>query len=137
MKFGVLTAVVFKIFVLLNATIHSLIHRYRCFLQTRCASIFRVEFPTLKKERVTPPAKKRKPVNLSAEFHGAASHNTKILKTAVFLSQGSFLHLTQSRYICEPYLQLSLSAMWYAVGSKSFRPDIQKPRQMENSVRDI
>ena len=23
----------------------------------------------------------------------------------------------------------------YAVGSKSFRPDIQKPRQMENAVR--
>ena len=23
------------------------------------------------------------------------------------------------------------------VGSKSFRPDIQKPRQMENAVRDI
>ena len=25
----------------------------------------------------------------------------------------------------------------YVVGSKSFRPDIQKPRQMENAVRDI
>ena len=25
----------------------------------------------------------------------------------------------------------------YIVGSKSFRPDIQKPRQMENAVRDI
>ena len=25
----------------------------------------------------------------------------------------------------------------YAVGSKIFRPDIQKPRQMENAVRDI
>ena len=25
----------------------------------------------------------------------------------------------------------------YAAGSKSFRPDIQKPRQMENIVRDI
>ena len=25
----------------------------------------------------------------------------------------------------------------YTVGSKSFRPDIQKPRQMENAVRDI
>ena len=24
----------------------------------------------------------------------------------------------------------------YVVGSKSFRPDIQKPRQMENAVRD-
>ena len=25
----------------------------------------------------------------------------------------------------------------YVVGSKSFRPDIQKPRQLENAVRDI
>ena len=25
----------------------------------------------------------------------------------------------------------------YVVGSKSFRPDIQKPRQMENAVKDI
>ena len=25
----------------------------------------------------------------------------------------------------------------YVVGSKSFRPDIQKPRQMGNAVRDI
>ena len=25
----------------------------------------------------------------------------------------------------------------YVVGSKSFRSDIQKPRQMENAVRDI
>ena len=25
----------------------------------------------------------------------------------------------------------------YAVGSKSFRPDIQQPRQTENAVRDI
>ena len=26
---------------------------------------------------------------------------------------------------------------YYVVGSKSFRPDIQKPCQMENAVRDI
>ena len=26
---------------------------------------------------------------------------------------------------------------YYVVGPKSFRPDIQKPRQMENAVRDI
>ena len=25
----------------------------------------------------------------------------------------------------------------YVIGSKSFRPDLQKPRQMENAVRDI
>jgi hypothetical protein len=25
----------------------------------------------------------------------------------------------------------------YVVGSKGFRPNIQKPRQMENAVRDI
>ena len=30
-----------------------------------------------------------------------------------------------------------LSILKYVVGSKSFRPDIQKPRQMENAVRDI
>jgi hypothetical protein len=33
--------------------------------------------------------------------------------------------------------QLSAPLMCYLVGSKSFRPDIQKPRQMENAVRDI
>ena len=32
---------------------------------------------------------------------------------------------------------LKKEANKYAVGSKSFRPDIQKPRQMENAVRDI
>ena len=26
---------------------------------------------------------------------------------------------------------------YYVVGSKSFRPDTQKPRQIENAVRDI
>ena len=39
----------------------------------------------------------------------------------------------------------SLTTIWdlvtglkkYVVGSKSFRPDIQKLRQMENAVRDI
>ena len=31
----------------------------------------------------------------------------------------------------------SLDPPTYAVGSKGFRPDIQKPRQMENAVRDI
>ena len=29
------------------------------------------------------------------------------------------------------------AAVLYVVGSKSFRPDIQKPRQMEKAVRDI
>ena len=28
------------------------------------------------------------------------------------------------------------TALEYVVGSKSFRPDIQKPRQMENAVMD-
>ena len=32
---------------------------------------------------------------------------------------------------------LHIAATIYVVGSKSFRPDIQKPRQMENAVRDI
>jgi hypothetical protein len=30
-----------------------------------------------------------------------------------------------------------LNVPGYIVGSKGFRPDIQKPRQMENAVRDI
>ena len=39
-----------------------------------------------------------------------------------------------------PYNRLLRPRGWvelYVVGSKSFRPDIQKPRQMENAVRDI
>ena len=35
-----------------------------------------------------------------------------------------------------PHWSLELEFM-YVVGSKSFRPDIQKPRQMENAVWDI
>ena len=31
----------------------------------------------------------------------------------------------------------TVTALTYEVGSKSFRPDIQKPRQMENAARDI
>ena len=31
----------------------------------------------------------------------------------------------------------TMDLILYVVGSKSFRPDIQKPRQMENAVRDI
>ena len=31
----------------------------------------------------------------------------------------------------------STMSLFYVVGSKSFRPDIQKPRQMESAVRDI
>ena len=30
-----------------------------------------------------------------------------------------------------------ISSQTYVVGSKSFRPDIQKPRQMVDAVRDI
>ena len=30
-----------------------------------------------------------------------------------------------------------ISTLIYEVGSKSFWPDIQKPRQMENAVKDI
>ena len=32
---------------------------------------------------------------------------------------------------------IGMASLRYVVGSKSFRPDIQKPRQMENAVRDI
>ena len=34
-------------------------------------------------------------------------------------------------------LNIMGSAMQYVVGSKCFRPDLQKPRQLENAVRDI
>ena len=37
----------------------------------------------------------------------------------------------------ELYLREILGTVMYVVGSKRFRPDIQKPRQMENAVRDI
>ena len=33
------------------------------------------------------------------------------------------------------YLKMQFTT--YVVGSKSFRPDIEKPRQMENAVKDI
>ena len=42
--------------------------------------------------------------------------------------------------VCKEQLDSKLMdfhEIWYVVGSKSFRPDIQKPRQMENAVRDI
>ena len=34
-------------------------------------------------------------------------------------------------------LNSALDVGAYVIGSKSFRPDVQKPRQMENAVRDI
>ena len=40
--------------------------------------------------------------------------------------------------MCAAYMSTCLAkVLTYVVGSKSFRPDIQKPRQMENAVRDI
>ena len=33
--------------------------------------------------------------------------------------------------------ETSCFTLLYVVGSKTFRPDIQKPRQMENAVRGI
>ena len=42
--------------------------------------------------------------------------------------------LKQSFMDPKPKLKENLN---YVVGSKSFRPDIQKPRQMEKAVRDI
>ena len=38
------------------------------------------------------------------------------------------------RYRELPFVQMG---QYYVVGSSHFRPDIQKPRQMENAVRDI
>ena len=40
----------------------------------------------------------------------------------------------QRRFIYNPVVPLHVA---YEVGSKSFQPGIQKPRQMENAVRDI
>ena len=47
----------------------------------------------------------------------------------------------QTQLIIEVYKQLiklrtTSFGYLYVVGSKSFRPDIQKPRQMANAVRD-
>ena len=39
--------------------------------------------------------------------------------------------------MCRWAANLKHRTQMYVVGSKSFRPDIQKPRQMENAVRDI
>ena len=52
----------------------------------------------------------------------------------VFVSVIAKLYIEKDFYylISNPYLPVM-----YVVGSKSFRPDIQKPRQMENAVRDI
>ena len=35
------------------------------------------------------------------------------------------------------FLYVFILQFLYVVGPKSFRPDIQKPRQMEKAVRDI
>ena len=40
-------------------------------------------------------------------------------------------------YFVEKVVQNYLYLYTYVVGSKSFRPDIQKPRQMENAVTDV
>ena len=47
------------------------------------------------------------------------------------------LHVSNGLFILRR--QFTIHAVYdiYVVGSKSFRPDIQKPRQMENAVRDI
>ena len=46
------------------------------------------------------------------------------------------LHEPRPSYFCISQ-NIQNTAWKYVVGSKSFRPDIQKPRQMENAVRDI
>ena len=43
----------------------------------------------------------------------------------------------QTRACLKPGMLFLSAFLLYVVGSKSFRPDIQKPRQMENAVRDI
>ena len=56
----------------------------------------------------------------------------------VTLGQTFFLVLHfSSVHIILPMLHARLQPRTYVVGSKCFRPDIQKPRRMENAVRDI
>ena len=54
-------------------------------------------------------------------------------------TSGMLLHITKIilHHTLEEHNIKIIFIMIYVVGSKSFRPDIQKPRQMENSVRDI
>ena len=50
----------------------------------------------------------------------------------------SMLRCLEQEVDHSPESKTEIKYVWkYAVGSKSFRPDIQKPRQMENAVRDI
>ena len=52
-------------------------------------------------------------------------------KANVSVNEGVFSHnLTVGK-------RTGVRGCMYVVGSKSFRSDIQKPRQMENAVRDI
>ena len=58
----------------------------------------------------------------------------------VFIPSDVLFDLTVSDFIYFSHIVFSVPGLYmarYAVGSKSFRPDIQKPRQMENAVRDI
>ena len=51
-----------------------------------------------------------------------------------------FIHVLNSRVHLQGdgcIYKYGIVRFTYLVGSKSFRPDIQKPRQMENAVRDI
>ena len=54
--------------------------------------------------------------------------------------QESYYYFPKPFAYCEIFTVVELKNMKYiiyAVWSKSSRPDIQKPRQMENGVRDI
>ena len=62
--------------------------------------------------------------HLQGDFH--KNRNTVKIETCLN-------HATDLKKI---YNSLHISAI-YVVGYKSFRPDIQKPRKMENAVRDI
>ena len=58
-----------------------------------------------------------------------------LIMSAIVLCSGVGKSLTSTRQ-CSVN-DLSFDIVIYAVRSKSFRPNIQKPRQMENAVRDI
>ena len=63
----------------------------------------------------------------------------------IFSSVASYVYNANHRILFCQRIDLVLFRKTYhywkartcVVGSKSFRPDIQKPRQMENAVRDI
>ena len=58
------------------------------------------------------------------------------MKTCIFMFMSRSVILRMRKVSDTSCLQ-NQNSQTYLLGSKSFRPDIQNPRQMENAVRDI